>query len=486
MSSRSPRAAADVTAPPAASPDYRVLLVAFPIGSSILAGLALDLPQVTTLGALVAVLTASVSPAAGLATLAFIAPFEPSTVFSPFGLNALLVAATIFGCVVRLPTERPHLRVDAILFLLSAFVVYAGVQQLPDMISGYPGPQSQFVGASYKQLLTGFGECIAAALVMTQRKPQPFLVAALASAGVAAVLTIVAPSGSVLWASLSDSLATATGEARAVGPFGNANYFGLFVATAITTAAGWMVWARSPRTRVLLFATCAALGVALALTLSRGAMVALAAGGVCLAFTRRRALGVAVAGTALVLVAVVYPAFADLRLGLTYGSLSADAYVAAQQSDAERLRAVLAGFDLFLSSPVFGVGFGQYHFLSATLVGNQFSTFPHDWYISVLAEQGTVGAVIWIAFLIVVVARLRLRTQVAKSIGFSVLAAYTVGSLFTAPPTAFTISALPLLVLVAALVGDWTTSTLRGGRIPTQVDVVANRPRHPLGRRSSW
>lgn len=422
-------------------------------------GMAADAGTVTVAGASVAIVAALVTPAVGLATLAFMAPLQPPAVFAPLGFHAALVAAILLGCLYRLPFDKPRLRIGAPAFLLFAWVALVTVQQLPDAIFGYRDRLlGEFVTAQFKQVLTGAGALVAAALVLSQRRPYPFLAAGLASAAIAAILAIMTSAGVSAGSPLGNLVAPSDVGLRASGPFGNPNYFGLFAATALTVAAGWATWVQSSRARPLLIATCVVLGVSVALSFSRAALIALAAGAVTLAFSRSRPLGMAILLVAMAAVVVGYPLFLESRLGITFGSTGVDAYVASDQSDLERAQAGLAGLQLFASSPLFGVGFGHYNTLSTPIVGDQAVTFSHNWYLSVLAEQGAAGAILWSLLLLTAVVRLRSRALFPRSVGLAVLAVYAVGSLFAEPPTSFQASGMALLVLVAAMVSDWTVS----------------------------
>lgn len=440
--------------------DLQTLLVALLLGGAVLMGMAADSALLTFVGASVAIFAALMFPSIGLATLAFMVPLQPPEVFSPFGFHAVLVVGILGGCILRLPIERPRLRMNALVFLLLGWLAFVTVQVLPELLTAYSDTQGAFVLGQFKQILIGFGAVMAAGLVLSQRSPYPSIAAGLVSAALAGILAIVSAAGLDVGSPLSHLMAESIGGLRASGPFGNSNYFGFFAATAITAAAGLVVGGKSRRARSLALAACALLGVALALSYSRGALIAFAVGAVSLAFLRNRFLGFVVLGAALVAIVVGYPAFLQLRLDVTFGSIGDDAYLAAELSDLERARAGLAGIQLFLSSPMFGVGFGQFHFLTASIVGDQAVTFSHNWYVNVLAEQGIVGGFIWALLVVAIVRSLRSRPVFPRSVGAAVLVVYLVGSLFAEPPTSFQSSGFALLLVTAALVSDWSVSSM--------------------------
>jgi O-antigen ligase len=119
-------------------------------------------------------------------------------------------------------------------------------------------------------------------------------------------------------------------------------------------------------------------------------------------------------------------------------------------SDAGRLERVLAGPQLFLSSPIFGVGLGGYHAITGDA--------SHDWYMTVLAEEGLVGAALWVLMLLAYALGMRRREMTPRSIGFACLAVLAVGSLFTDPPHEDQSSLTTATILTAAYVAEWARS----------------------------
>jgi len=254
---------------------------------------------------------------------------------------------------------------------------------------------------------------------------------------------------------LAGLLAQSDAGARAAGAFGNPNYFGLLQATAIATAVGLLATVRSTGLRGLLIGVVAVLGVSLLLSLSRGAMLAVLIGLATMAFARSRALGVAAIAVGILLVVAIYPAFVAWRLGYTNGAPTAASYQIIAESDQARLSGVLAGPALFLTAPLFGVGWGHYSFLSAQVAGLSAGIASHNWYVQVLAELGTVGIILWMLLLAAILVKLWRRAPAAKIVGIGVLATYAAGSMFLEAPTSFQTSALPIIVILAALVGNW-------------------------------
>ena len=432
--------------------EYRVLLAALPIAGAIVVGTAFNATPLMVGGAAAALIAAIVSPSTGLVLVALMAPLRPPPAIPAPGFNTILIAATLLGCVYRLPIDRPSLRVRAPLLLLLAFVIYVTAQQAPEMLSGYAGSDGHYVGYLFGQLLTLAVLVVAAAWVLRGRPPGPFIAAGILSALFAAILAVATfshPATGLLGNLIGVSGVDLT---RVAGPFGDPNYFGLFMATAIAAAVALIVVTRPLPLRLLLLAISIVMGVALAISLSRGALLALSAGLLGLAFSRSWRVGILSVGILAVLALVVYPLFFEWRVTADAGaSSSAQAYAILAQSDRGRIAAGLAGPLLFASSPLFGVGFGHYPSLSG-----QFTGFPiesHDWYANVLAEQGIVGIVLWFSMLAAVAMMMRHASRPARTVGYAVLVTYCVGSAFLQPPDSVQTSAFAVIVIVAALVG---------------------------------
>jgi len=252
---------------------------------------------------------------------------------------------------------------------------------------------------------------------------------------------------------ISNLVGTSDAIARAVGPFGDPNYFAVFQAAAIVAAVAWAITLGSRRSRLVLVGVAAVLTSTFAVSLSRGGLLALLAGLLALAFSRDRRTGFVALAVAIVLALVVYPIYVDWRVTADASSASAQAYASLAESDQSRLAAALAAPQLFLRSPLFGIGFGHFPYESAWYVG--FPIESHNWYLDVLAEEGLVGVALWIPMLLSVAIALHRVARTPRSIGYAVLTAYVVGCVSLQPPDSFQTSGLAVLLIVAALVGRW-------------------------------
>ena len=104
---------------------------------------------------------------------------------------------------------------------------------------------------------------------------------------------------------------------------------------------------------------------------------------------------------------VIYPAFLNARLNVSYGDASdPNATIGQNESDLTRRIVFGAGISLFESSPIGGVGFGQFQFLSPLHVSGSDVTYPHNAYLRILAEQGILGVAAFIALLGVALLRI--------------------------------------------------------------------------------
>jgi O-antigen ligase len=476
------------------SADLWMLLVSGTISALIVIGMALGIGPLTSAAAYAALLTGLVSPSAGLAILAFMAPLRPPLVVPAPGFDALLAMVTVAGCIYRLPIDRPTLHFPLPLVLLLTFGAYITVQQLPEMLAGYPGDEGHAVGYYFGQALASFGLILAAAYVLRDRSPAPFLAAVLFSAFVAAILAF-STSGTGRTGPLDNLVGVSDATARAVGPFADPNYFAVFQGTAIALAIAWAVVVRSSWFRLFLLGTATVLLLTFAITLSRGGLLALLAGLLVLAFTRSRRTGVIAVGAAIVFFLVVFPIYVGWRVTADTGAASAQAYASLADSDQARAAAALAAPQMFATSPIFGIGFGHYAFMSGWFVG--YAIESHNWYLDVLAEEGLVGAALWGGMLVTLVATLYRVSRPGRLVGYAVLATYALGCISLQPPESFQTSALTELAVVAAAVGDWSLAAPRsllrrpageGGAVqglpPVRNDVDLKRPadmRSPRG-----
>jgi len=433
--------------------DARVVIAAAALGGGIVIGMALNIGALSMVAAFAAIAASLVSPVVGLAVLVFMSPLKPPASIPAPGFDAAMVGGILLGCIYRLPIDRPRLRFSAPVVLLVAFMAVVSISQLPDMLSGWSGTVGHLVGFEYIQLFTGFGAVLATVYVLSNRSPYPVLIMGLAGAAVAGLIAVVMFRGT--FAPFVNLAVASDDGTRALGPFGNPNYLGVFMAIAMAAAAGLAAGPHSRRVRTIFVMIAVLCAAAMAVSLSREALIAAAAGAFVLVWYLSRRLAIVAILVGIPAALLIYPAFVEWRLISETGSASAAAYAATSLSDSGRIAALQAGARMFLSSPILGVGFGYYAQMSVIIGGAPFQIAAHDWYVTVLAEEGALGIALWLALLGSVVVMLRTRPPAAQAMGYAVFAAFASGSFFLEPPTSFQAMALPGIFLVAALVGRW-------------------------------
>ena len=432
------------------------LLIPLVVCATIVLSMALGIVPLTAFATLAALVTALVAPYIGLAIVAFMATLlSPSLVPAP-GFAAAMVAAVLLGCVYRLPIERPRLRLSAPIVVILAILVFVTVQQAPETLTGYATEADHGVGYLYLQLLSGFGAVIASIWLLRDRSPLPVLAMVIAGAVTGALIAILP----YLLPSLEPFVVHVSGVSDDLDPgkrdVQQPELHGWLRCDRIDPdgepAAGHPVAGhagRHPGERDRPGRRRPHLAVP--------------------GWPDHRAGG-APRGRA-------HPGPPDSRRRARHrprrrprrstrrsstgastnltGSASAAAFQATSDSDAGRLEGALAGVALFLTSPLFGVGFGHYLEAAAQIPGTQVAHAAHNWYTYLLGEQGVAGAILWLLLLGFLVVHLLRQPAWPRSVGLSVAAALMAASLFLEVPTSFQTFAVPAIVLVAALVGRW-------------------------------
>lgn len=235
---------------------------------------------------------------------------------------------------------------------------------------------------------------------------------------------------------------------RAYGTIGQPNSFagymnlGWPLALALAVGVSWQVaallrqrpaaWRQGlglAAVGVLLWAAAAALFAALGASFSRGAWIGAAAGMVGMvaaAGGRHARIGVAAliaAGALLIGGAQFLPAPLAGRLASIVGALSffdpsSVSVTPANFAVVERMAQIWAGWRMFLSSPLVGVGPGSY-----TLAFQEYTSAPwfasrghaHNYYLHLAAEAGLLGLAAYLALLGAVISDLRIALRHATA-----------------------------------------------------------------------
>jgi O-antigen ligase len=433
--------------------EFAALVPAGVLVTALVAGIGFQIGPLATAATFGALVTAVAFPYAGLIVAAFTASMVPPAFPAP-GFQIALVAALLLGCLYRLPIDRPRLSPNPVVVILGAYALFALVQQIPELASGYASDDAHAVGFLYIQLLGGIGTLIAAGYIVRARSPYPVLAAAVAGAALTAIVSVATFVTAPGLAPLLNLAAPSLDFGRATGPFSNPNYLGAFAAIMATVTFALLVAVRWRLVQVALAGSLILLIGATALSLSRGAAVAALVGFTVVIVSHWRRAGVALLALGAIGAVVGYPLFVQWRLESLTGSASAQAYLIMSDSDAGRLAGVLAAPALFLTAPLFGIGFG--HFVAASVQTGLLTPInAHNWYLTVLAEQGVVGVLLWAGIAVAAVDTLRRSPPPAREVGVATLAALATAALFLEPPTTLQLIAVPLIVLAASGVAVW-------------------------------
>jgi O-antigen ligase len=427
----------------------RGILPGLAVGGLLIVAMALQIDPLARALAVSALLIALVLPASGLALVALLVPLH-DVELGPIGFDILLVGAFAVGSLVWIAYDPPRVRVSIGVLLVAGYVLLSGVSLIP-ALSGYGWDQTSSSIALFLGMVAGFVSIGVAALVFSRRDARPILATVLVSATIAALVGIgaflVGPSVGV---PIHGLLSLEVFDTRAFGPFYNSNYLGFFVTQSLLLAIGWAVVSRGVG-RILLFALAAIAAAALVATFSRGSLIGAAVGIVLLAFMHSRRMAVVALALVAVGVVVLYPIFLGTRLDITFGDTSSLAYADQTRSEQWRLASIAAGWGLFKEQPIFGIGFGAFHFLSPWFVGSSPVTYAHDWYVDVIAEGGIVGSVMFAAISIWLVVALWRADHPLRNTALAMTAAYAVSSFFIDSVPAIPVSIVTWLTIAAVL-----------------------------------
>jgi capsular polysaccharide biosynthesis protein/O-antigen ligase len=432
--------------------ERRAIAIGVGAGVTILGAMALNLPSVLIQAlALLGLVVAAASPAAGLAMLAVLLPMREPPGFTPLGYQPLLISATAFGLALNSLATRTIRRPSALAILALACVGVSAVGAIPEL-NGVSSEGTVQAIARLMQVAPGILLLAVAWAYFTTHDPVPHLVVlvlAAAAAGVLGIMQYAATEISQLpLVALVIQPVDANSVERATGPFYNPNYYGFFCSLALTLTIFMILGVR--RHRLLL--TLAAIPIALAMVLafSRGALLAAGVALLAMVWARSWRAGLALSVAVVVAGFALYPVLLAVRSGLPIGAGFVDV---GDASDSERFAAVLSGIPVWLNEPVFGVGFGQFAFESAWFVGNSPATSSHNEFVNILAEQGIVGVVLWGLLVVGFATRVLHVQRSARALAVALLVALIVGSLSLEPLASLQTVGLAWIALAAGAAG---------------------------------
>jgi O-antigen ligase len=362
------------------------------LGAAIFAAQLTNRHEVVAALAFGLIILAVVAPTAGLTGAAAIVTFRPPAILGIVGFAPTLVFAISIGCFIRLLLERPSLKLR---FATLAIVLYGVVCVYDYLRVGGNVILAREIGTTVQMVDIGSGlVLLLSAMYLGTRMGRGVLFAT-----VLAAMGVVAMMGLITW---SPDLLTSFGRltflrltdytGRAFGPFFNPNYFGVCEALVLVFIAAWPAGPDSRWWKLARLVVGFCVGAGLVMSMARGAVLAAEVGLVVLAFLRGRRTGLMGLVLAVLFLLIVFPRFVDWRLSITFGPDLQRAHAALDQSSGWRLDTLVAGLKLFRNDPIFGVGLGQFHYLSPRyLAPGVLITYSHDSYVDVLAEQGLLG-----------------------------------------------------------------------------------------------
>jgi O-antigen ligase len=186
--------------------------------------------------------------------------------------------------------------------------------------------------------------------------------------------------------------------------FFDPNIYGRFLAIVMLLLAGWLLWARRQRDVVAGAVLLAVLWGGLVLTFSQSSFTALLVGLAILGAMRWSVRWALILSAGAVVVAVVFVALAPGAVHLELGnSKSAD------KATSGRYDLIKGGLKLFKRAPLVGQGSGSFarEYRRAEHVSpERAASASHTIPVTVAAEQGLIGLVVYLALLAAALARL--------------------------------------------------------------------------------
>ena len=392
---------------------------------------------------------ALISPASGLVLLAATGPFfEPVTIGGDLGMRHLLVVILGISVVIRLVAggwRRMPWSPPVILAIAIGALTALGV------VNTYQGFDRLFAEHAARSWLSSVGGAMVILLVATWAARdgtwRPFA-AALGAAVVAGLLSLIdhfatgaIATGPLAWIGFWKDF-----NGRMGGAVPSPNGMGalLIVPTAVLIFWGVLHRGRwAPRAAALLLAV--PLVVALYVTYSRAALLALFIVAVVLGWRVRRPLGVAILAVGIAGGAILLPGYLQLRSqSALEGGVTAGSILVA--SDEYRFRAWDAASKMWLDQPLVGHGFLAYRQLGPAY-GDPVLGSPHNEWLRLFAEEGTVGGLVGLGFVATTLWRLARRKDAISGGILAGIAGYFLMASFNNPFLFIQISAVVFVAL---------------------------------------
>jgi hypothetical protein len=349
---------------------------------------------------IVAAAVALISPTSGLVILAATAPFfEPASLTRALGLRHVLVAVLGISVLVRvliggwrrMPWSPPLVLAIGIGGLTALGVANTFQRFDHEWAMHAAGSWLASVGGAMIVLAV-------AAWVARDGLRRPLVVAAAAAVAAGGLSLIdhfargVVANGPFGWIGFWKDF---NGRLGGAVPSPNGMAALLIVPTSLLVF--WGVLGRGPVwTRAAALVTAVPMVVALYVTYSRAALLALFVMAVVLCWRIRRAMGVAVLAVGIVAGALLLPSYLQLRSqSAPEGAIQPGSILVA--SDEYRFRAWETAIRMWQVEPITGHGFLAYKQLADSF-GDPVLGSPHNEWLRLFAEEGTVAGIVGLAF----------------------------------------------------------------------------------------
>ncbi|MFH1475345.1 MAG: O-antigen ligase family protein [Chloroflexota bacterium] len=357
-----------------------------------------------------AAVLALLHPGAGLTVFAVMAVFsEPFVLTRDLGAKPIVVGALAVGLALRL-VRRPR-------DLPWSLPIALGLAVVAGTLAGVGVVAARSAEAATTDALirwiTGpatMGVVLVAAAWTARRgslRPLVVVTAAGVVAGVAGLADFFSAAG-IRETALDWLVRPTRFETRLAGVIPSPNGVAALVIGPFAICAAAAVLGRTVRlpVRFLAAAGAAILAVAMYFTYSRAALLGIFVVGVVVAWRIRRWLGAGLLVAGIVAGALVLPGYLASRAAAVGGGGEVDPNGVLVASDLLRLRAWTAASAIWADNPLLGVGFGQYG-LHADAYGDAVLNAPHNEWLRLFAEEGTLVGLIGVFWIGATVLALR-------------------------------------------------------------------------------
>jgi hypothetical protein len=394
---------------------------------------------------------ALVSPASGLVILAGTAPFyEPTTLLhligvrpapQTLGLRHVFVAVIAISVVIRLVAGGwRRMPWSPAVFLGIAIAVVTAIGVVVTW-ARFPPDWARIASYTWLSSVGGAMLLLVAAVWVARDGTKRPIVAAIVATTVAVALSVadqldrgIVSGSAVAWIGFWKDFGPRLGGA-VPSPNGMA---ALSVMPFCIAVAFLVLDRRRDRSTIVLkllaVLAVAVFAVALYLTFSRAALIATYALAVVIAWRLRRGLGLAVLVVGLVAGIALLPSYLALRgEAANAGAIEPGSVLVA--TDLQRLRTWNAAGHMFLDRPLTGQGFLAYKQLAPDY-GDPVIGSPHNEWLRLFTEEGVVGGIIGLAFVVATLVQLTRRRGwlesgiLAGTIGWMVMASFNNPLLF--------------------------------------------------------